>query len=125
MEEPAAKKTVWATLRSFSPATCLGLAALLLFLVFCNIDTVAVRWWLMLPLAAAGCGLFQWRRTRAAPGLETRICAIGFYLLFALFLLRDIGLSNKLADLLDTVNNYKSQVDQATSEISRFFGGAR
>lgn len=124
MDETAPKKTVWTVLATFSPATYLGWILLILFLVFCQIDAYAVRWWLMLPLAAIGCALLLWRRKRAA-GLEARLCTLGFGLLFALFLLRDIGLSRKLADLLDTVNGYKTQVDQAASEISRFFNGTR
>ncbi|HAL92671.1 MAG TPA: hypothetical protein DCM68_06570 [Verrucomicrobia bacterium] len=121
MEETAPKQTVWDALKAFSPATGLGFVLLVLFLVFCNIDTTAVRWWLMLPLAAAGCALLLWRRKRAA-GIEARLCAIGIGLFLALVVLRDIGLSRKLAELLDTVEQYKTEVGQMTSEINRFFG---
>lgn len=121
MEETAPKKTPLDILKSFSPATGIGFALLVLFLVFCNIDAYAVRWWLMLPLAAAGSGLLFWRRQRAQ-GVEARLCAIGIGLFLALVVLRDIGLSRKLAGLLDKVNQYKSEVNQFTSEINRFFG---
>ena len=124
MEEIAPKKPLLDTLKTFSPATALGLLALVLFGVFCTIDTTAVRWWLMLPLAAAGCALFLWRRTRAA-GLEARLCSLGVALLLALVVLRDIGLSRKLAELLDTLEQYQTQIDEATTAIDRFFQGSR
>ena len=126
MDEPAPiPKTSWPdVLKNFSPATFVGIAGLVLFLVFCTIDTCIVRWWLMLPLAAAGSALFLWRRTRAA-GAEARVCSAGLALLLALVVLRDVGLSRRLAGLFDQLTAYKTQVDQAGREINRFFGGKR
>ena len=124
MEENVPKKTVWSVIQSVSLATYLGWIALVLFLFFCRIDAYAIRWWLMLPLAAAAAGLFLWRRKRA-PAAEARCCTLGLCLLLALVVLRDIGLSRKLAELFDKVAAYKTQIDQAAGEISRFFGGAR
>ena len=115
-----ALRSLWNRIRPLPLATLAGLALTALFLVFCKIDTYVVRWWLMLPLAAAAGGLLLWRRTRAPP-VESRICSVGLCLLLALFLLRDIGMSKKLATLLDTVDKYKTQVDQATRAINRFF----
>ena len=113
-------RSLWNRIRPLPLATLAGLALTALFLVFCKIDTYVVRWWLMLPLAAAAGGLLLWRRTRAPP-VESRICSVGLCLLLALFLLRDIGMSKKLATLLDTVDKYQTQVDQATRAINRFF----
>ena len=113
-------RSLWNRIRPLPLATLAGLALTALFLVFCKIDTYVVRWWLMLPLAAAAGGLLLWRRTRAPP-VESRICSVGLCLLLALFLLRDIGMSKKLATLLDTVDKYKTQVDQTTRAINRFF----
>lgn len=124
MEEPAPKTPIWAALRSWSPATFLGLAALVAFLVGCQIDAWAVRWWLMLPLAAIGGVLFGHRRRRAA-ALEAKICTAGLALMLALVVLRDIGLSRKLAGLFDQMQHYKSQVDDASREFQRFFRGER
>ena len=124
MEENAPKKTVWTVLWSVSLATYLGWIALVLFLFFCRIDAYAIRWWLMLPLAAAAAGLFLWRRKRA-PAAEARCCTLGLCLLLALVVLRDVGLSRKLAELYDKMQSYKTQVDQATSEIRHFFEGTR
>ena len=124
MEETTSKNNVFAALKAFSPATGLGLLATILFLAFCRIDAYVVRWWLMLPLAAAGCGLFLWRRKRGSAA-ESRVCILGLRLLLALVVLRDVGLSRKLAGLFDTVSGYQSQVDRANAEINRFFHGGR
>lgn len=124
MEETAPKHTVWTVLRSVSLATYLGWILLILFFVFCRIDAYAIRWWLMLPLAAVGGGLFLWRRKRA-PVAEARFCTLGLCLLLALVVLRDVGLSRKLAELFDKMAGYKAQVDQANSELHRIFTGGR
>ena len=124
MDEPAPKPTALDRLKAFSPATGVALACLLAFLVCCQIDAYAVRWWLMLPLAAIGGARFGHRRRRAA-GAEAKICTAGLVLLLALVVLRDIGLSRKLAELFDKMQHYKSQVDEATSEFRRFFEGGR
>ena len=118
---PSAPRSRWSWIRSIPLATLAGLALVVLFLVFCKIDDYAVRWRIMLPIAAAAAGLLLWRRKRA-PGLESWACTAGLCLLAALFLLRDIGMSGKLADLLDKVNQYKTGVNQMTTEINRFFG---
>ncbi len=124
MEETAPGKNIWTTLASFSPATGLGWVLLVLFIVFCRIDAYVIRWWLMLPLAAAAAGLFLWRRKRASI-VESRLRTLGLCLLLAFVVLRDVGLSRKLAELFDKMQSYKTQVDQATSEIHRFFNGGR
>ena len=124
MEETVPKKTVWTALKAFSPATGLGFVLFVVFLVCCQIDTCAIRWWLMLPIAALGGGLLLWRRRRAA-GVESRLCTALLCLLFALVVLRDVALSRKLAGLFDKVNSYKTQFNQATSEIGHLFSGKR
>lgn len=112
------------TIQKFSPVTFAGLALLVLFVVFTRIETCVVRWWLMLPIAAAGCGLLEWRR-RSAAGLEARLCLAGFWLLFAFFLLRDIGLSRQLAQLFDKVAEFNRNVGGMGIELNRFFEGGR
>jgi hypothetical protein len=124
MEESAPKKTALEIIKTFSPATFAGLALLLLFAVFTQIETCVVRWWLMLPIAAAGCGLLESRR-RSATGLEARVCAIGFWLLAAFLLLRDVGLSRKLAELFDKMKQFNDQMGQMGLELNRFFEGGR
>lgn len=124
MEEIPPKKTIWNTLKIISPATYFGLVLVVLFLIFCKIDDYAVRWQIMLPLAAVAGGLLYWRR-KYAPILESRICTVGLCILVALFLLRDIGMSNKLAELLDKVNQCTTEVNQFSTELNRFIVGGR
>ncbi len=129
MEEPGSSPpsraaALWNAVRPFAPATWAGLAALGLFFICLNIDTCAVRWWFMLPLAAAG-GMLLWRRRRSAGRLEARICTAALVLLLALVVLRDIGLSRKLAGLFDQLDHCKSQVDEAYRALGRFFDGRR
>lgn len=118
---PAFPRSIWSKIRALPLATIAGFVLIGLFLYFCKIDNYAVRWRLMLPLAAVAGGLLFWRRQRGT-GLESWICTSGLCILVALFLLRDIGMSNKLADLLDKMNSYKAQVDQASRELNHFFG---
>ena len=122
--DPAPQKTVWTVLTSVAPVTWLGAAGVVAFLVFCQFDNTVIRWWLMLPLAAAAAALLLWRRPHAPAG-EARVCAVLLGLLLALVVLRDIGLSRKLAELFDKIESYKTQFHQATSEFQRFFEGPR
>lgn len=121
---PAPESTLLDTLKAFSPATFAGFALLVSFAVLTRIDTCVVRWWLMLPLAAAGCGLLEWRR-RGATGLEARVCRAGFWLLIAFFLLRDIGLSGKLAELFDKMAEFNRNLNEVGVDLNRFFEGGR
>ena len=121
---PGPQNRIWLILKAMPWITVLGGLATVAFLVLCQYDSTVIRWRLMLPLAAAGGTLLLWRRRRA-PVWEARLCTLLLGLLLALVVLRDIGLSRKLAELYDKVEGYKTQVHQATSEISRFFNGGR
>ena len=124
MEAIPPKKTRLAALKTVSPATWLGALATLAFLVLCQFDNTVIRWWLMLPLAIAGGALLLWRRRRAL-GSEARACTLLLGLLLALVVLRDIGLSRKLAELYDKMNQYKTQVNELSGALDRFFNGGR
>ena len=121
---PVPPKTVWTLLRAIPWRILLGVLATLAFLILCRYDNAVIRWQLMLPLAAVGAGLLVWRRKRA-PVWEARTCTLLLAVLFALVVMRDVGLSRKLAELYDKIESYKSQYHQATSEIRRFFEGTR
>ena len=88
-----ALRSLWNRIRPLPLATLAGLALTALFLVFCKIDTYVVRWWLMLPLAAAGGGLFLWRRKRGSAA-ESRVCTLGLCLLLALVVIPEIRISD-------------------------------
>ena len=121
---PTPQDRIRRILKAIPYATVLGGLATVAFLVLCQHDNTVIRWRLMLSLAAAGGALLLWRRRRA-PIWEARLCTLLLGLLLALVVLRDIGLSRKLAELYDKVEGYKTQVHQATSEISRFFNSGR
>ena len=121
---PVPPKTVWTLLRASPWRTLLGVLATLAFLILCRCDNTVIRWPRMLPLAAVGAGLLVWRRKRA-PVWEARTCTLLLAVLFALVVLRDVGLSRKLAELFDKMAGYKAQVDQANSELHRIFNGGR
>ena len=121
---PVPSKSVWTLLKAIPWLTLLGAGATLAFLILCRYDNTVIRWQLMLPLAAVGGALLLWRRRRA-PVWEAWVCTLTLGLLFALLVLRDVGLSRKLAELYDKIEGYKSQYHQATSEIRRFFEGTR
>ena len=123
-EAPAPEPALRDTLKTFSPATFAGLVLLVSFAVLTQVETCVVRCWLMLPLAAAGCGLLEWRR-RGAIGLEARVCRAGFWLLIAFFLLRDIGLSSKLAELFDKMAEFNRSLNEVGVDLNRFFEGGR
>ena len=124
MEEPAPQKTVWTRLKAVPLATVLGAALTVAFYVLCRYDNTAIRWWLMLPIATLGGGLLLWRRKRA-PGAESQFCTVFLCLLLALLVLRDIGLSRKLAGLFDQMQHYKAQVNGVSDALDHFFGGGR
>lgn len=77
---------------------CIGLAAL--FLVLCCVDTVAVRWWVMVPIAIAGI-VTAYKQKSKVSGTERLVCVVALWALVCLFLLRDVVMSSKLADVLD------------------------
>lgn len=93
----------------FHPLTWAGVLAGTAFIVLCRFDNTAIRWWLILPLAGASAALFL-LRARTAAGLERRVCLAGFWVVLAVFLLRDVRLSQKLADLYDRMEGIKGKV---------------
>ncbi len=73
-----------------------------LFILFLFFTSMTVKWWLMLPLAAASFFLFRMRRKEAA-GLEKTLCDWGYWIVLVGFFLRDICLSSRLAGMYDKI----------------------
>jgi len=119
---PTLAHSAWNIIKSLSPVTIAGLALILVFLYCLSVDTYVVRWWLMIPLAGAGCGLFLMQRCRTA-GAESQICLAGFWLMLILFLVRDVALSKELANLFDTADHYKEQTGEFNNALNDFFIG--
>jgi hypothetical protein len=92
--------------RSIRSLTWLGLGIAVLFLVLMPVDNVNYRWWVMLPLGAAGV-LILWKQWASAPekmGFEAKICLGGLVVLAALVVLRDILLTHSLAVMHDSLS---------------------
>jgi hypothetical protein len=89
--------------RGIRPLTWLGIVVALAFFVCMFIDTVNIRWWIMLPLGAAGTLLLwkQWKSTPEEKDLEMKVTFFGLMALIALVLLRDAWLSSSLANIYD------------------------
>jgi hypothetical protein len=82
------------------------------------VDRFAIRWWLMLPLAAASAALLfgSWKATG---GLERRVCAGALGLLLFLVLARDIRMSQRLAGLYDRYAEIPSKTKQGARDLGR------
>lgn len=106
----------------FHPLTWAGLALVVLFLVLCGFDNTAIRWWLMLPLAGAGSAILL-RQVRHAVGLERKVCLWGFWILLGLLVLRDLRMSQKLADLYDKMQEVSRNVNDAYRSFETFMNG--
>lgn len=109
-------------IRTLHPPTWTGLALGLLFLVFCFFDNTAVRWWLMLPLAGAGAGIFL-RQMKAAAGFERKVCLWGFWIILGLFVLRDLRMSQRLADLYDRMAEMNKSMGDAYKSFESLMNG--
>ena len=86
--------------KSFHLHTHLGLGLCILFLICCFIVTIAIKWFLMVPFAI-GSGYLLYSRKDHSTGLEKDVCTYGFWGITALFIIRDINMSSKLAELVN------------------------
>jgi len=87
-----------------SPLTLTASGLTLLFVIFMFVTGVMVRWWVMLPMGFAAFFLF-WLRRDQAEGLERKVCAVGYWSVLALLVLRDACLSSRLAGIYGAVEN--------------------
>ena len=100
-------------LKSIRTATWGGLGIGVLFLILlCT--SLAVRWWLMLPLGGAGLIIFWKQRTTASDkrGTEAMVCLVGFALLALLLLLRDMYLSHKMTEMYTGLSTLKDMFNR-------------
>lgn len=86
--------------KGYSPLTftCIGLV--IMFLLFCLINIIAVRWWIMTPMAIAGI-IIAYRQKSKASGTEKLVCTAAVWTLLSLFIVRDIVMASNLAGYLD------------------------
>lgn len=80
---------------SFSAMTLTAWGLTLLFVIFMFIETLTIRWWVMLPIALVAFLLFHIQRGQTE-GAEKKACCWGYWVVIVAFLLRDMCLSGQL-----------------------------
>ncbi len=86
---------IMSTLQSFQLNTLIALGLAVAFLIFQLGPDLRYIWWLNIPAAGAS-GYMFWRQDGNVKGLEAKVCRYGLFAVVALFLWRDIYLSNQL-----------------------------
>jgi len=86
--------------RKFDPLTFVGVGLIFIFLIFCFIYNLTVRWWLMVPIAIASVVLLNKRKNESS-GIEKQVCIYGKWVIIGIFIIRDIVISHKIAAILD------------------------
>ncbi|MBN1550633.1 hypothetical protein JW979_04150 [bacterium] len=87
----------------FNPLTFVAAGIAFLFFIMVFIPPITIRWWIMLPFAAASIILFHMRK-KDASGLELTVSRVGFWFVIVMFLIRDMWLSSKVASIADGFN---------------------
>jgi len=80
---------------SFSTMTKIACCLGLLFVIFMFIESLTIRWWVMLPIAIVSLYLFHVQRGQTS-GCEKSVNCWGFWLMIAALVLRDMCLSGQL-----------------------------
>lgn len=91
---------VISTFQGFQPNTQIALGLAVGFFVIQVIPDLRHLWWLNIPVASATAYMF-WSQGEKASGLEQKVCRWGLLVVAALFILRDINISNELVDYVD------------------------
>ena len=100
--------TNWADdIKNFHHFTLLGVGLSFIFLVFCFIVSLSVRWYVMIPIAIGSFYLLFSRKDNNA-GLQKKVCTYGLWVIIGLFIIRDIDMSNKLVGIIDAARNFKN-----------------
>jgi len=94
-------------IKNFHLHTLLGAGLSIIFLVFCFIITLAVRWYLMIPIAIGSAYLLFSRKDNST-GLEKKVCTYGLWVIIGLFIVRDIYMSNKLALIVNAASEFQN-----------------
>lgn len=86
--------------KNFSPATLIASGLATLFLLFCFVDDITVRWWIMIPIAIAGFVL-SYKQKQNSQGTELLVCKVTFWAFIIMFLIRDAIMAHQIATLID------------------------
>ena len=94
------KEDLIGNIKKFHPLTFVGVGLIFVFVIFCFITDLAIRWWLMVPIAIGSAALL-FKRKKEASGLEKQVCFYGIWTIIGVFILRDIVMAHKVASLID------------------------
>ena len=100
-------KNIVSELSNFHLHTQIGIGLCALFLIFCFIITLSVKWFLMVPIAL-GSGYLFYTRKGQSTGLEEDVCTYGYWTIGGLFIMRDIYWSSKIMELVDSMSQFKN-----------------
>lgn len=98
--DQVSKEDLIGTIKKFHLLTFGGVGLILVFIIFCFITDLAIRWWLMVPIAI-GSATLLFKRKKEASGLEKQVCIYGIWTIIGVFILRDIVMAHKVASLID------------------------
>jgi len=107
------KENFIGAIRKFHYLTFVGLGLIFVFIIFCFITDIVVRWWLMVPIFIGSVAVLLKRKNQSL-GLEKKVCIYGIWVIIVIFIIRDILISHKIAILLDGFRN-------ATGELQKIF----
>ncbi len=91
--------------KKFHPLTFAGLGLILVFTIFCFLEGLTIRWWLMVPIAI-GSGYLLYKRHQESTGLEKQVCFYGLWTMAVIFILRDIAIVHMIASFVDGFKNF-------------------
>jgi len=108
-------------LRSVRPLTWVGLALGAAFFLGLFIDTVNVRWWIMLPLGIASFLILwkQWKSTPEERNLELKLTFFGMVAMLGFLILRDAWLSGSLANIYEQAKKSGETIREFQDLIGR------
>lgn len=95
--------------RSIHMKTWAGVALTLVYFFFVYFEQLNYRWWVMLPLGAAGLYVLgsQWFWSADRKGVDARVCLVAFVVLALLVIYRDALLSEMMLDRMEAVKGIK------------------
>jgi len=97
--------------QGFQINTLIALGLSVAFVIFQLFPDLRYIWWLNFP-AAVGAGYFFWSQEKNVSGLEAKVCRWGLFAVVAVFVWRDIQISNTLYD-----------ISQGRFNLNEFFSG--
>lgn len=98
--------------KEIKPLVWTGIALTFVFVVFMFIQGMNYRWWIMLPVGAAGLYTLgrQWYIATDKSGINATLCLVYLILLLLLMIYRDARMSNSLLQLNKPINEMREMI---------------